>query len=450
VTMGYETDLFVKQPDGNLVCDICHAVQQEPTTICKNGHTFCKTCISEWLTSRSNCPDCRGAFCAMILIQPVKNMVMSLRVRCPEKMEHDDPSKRPRVEGAEDVSDVPSECCGWEGTLSDFLEKHCDKECRFRKVKCPHGCRKSLRAFEVEAHKETECRKRKVTCTSCQQEIKHYELEYHQQNKCPETMTSCKDCGKEMLRKVLGHRPMFWQADDLPAAVASEEDQFTGHYKECPKVQVGCEFYEYGCKELIVREDLDEHHSKFARIHARMIAAKFKRMEEDKRWSEENMSWEIPVSRIRSAVEMPNRAFCLESIRVKVGHFQAFLRLFVKDGAVHARVCVDRPLLHRWPQIDRIKVEGYCEEAVLVMEQEQEMERDAGNHDSCSAGGVLRCCADEFSEEEREEERDATLQDFLRWFGQDDKFKIYASFRLSGPCEADERCVGCYDPNGLF
>ncbi|CAD8184438.1 unnamed protein product [Paramecium pentaurelia] len=42
-----------------LKCIICAAVYDEPTRL-KCGHTFCKTCIIEWLNNHPNCPECRA------------------------------------------------------------------------------------------------------------------------------------------------------------------------------------------------------------------------------------------------------------------------------------------------------------------------------------------------------------------------------------------------------
>ncbi|CAD8186002.1 unnamed protein product [Paramecium octaurelia] len=40
-------------------CIICSAVFDEPTRL-RCGHTFCKQCISQWLTDHSTCPECRS------------------------------------------------------------------------------------------------------------------------------------------------------------------------------------------------------------------------------------------------------------------------------------------------------------------------------------------------------------------------------------------------------
>ncbi|CAK83048.1 unnamed protein product (macronuclear) [Paramecium tetraurelia] len=41
-----------------LKCIICSAVFDEPTRL-RCGHTFCKLCISQWLTDHQTCPECR-------------------------------------------------------------------------------------------------------------------------------------------------------------------------------------------------------------------------------------------------------------------------------------------------------------------------------------------------------------------------------------------------------
>jgi len=82
-----------------------------------------------------------------------------------------------RAVGAKDVSESKlvgnaAVFCDWKGTLSDYLEKHCNKECLFGEVKCPLGCNKLVRVGELESHKHNDCTHRTVTCSLCKEGIK--------------------------------------------------------------------------------------------------------------------------------------------------------------------------------------------------------------------------------------------------------------------------------------
>jgi hypothetical protein len=136
---------------------------------------------------------------------------------------------------------------------------------------------------------------------------------------------------KKVLREELGMRPAEPCVDDPPEGQSSEEAKYTGHYKVCPKLIVRCEFYDQCCRDFIKREDLDEHHAKYARMHAKLIADTFNRIREDHRWySLTTLEWKIPGITVRQAIlHAQTTPFILESGGTKVGDYQTFLRLAV-------------------------------------------------------------------------------------------------------------------------
>jgi hypothetical protein len=459
LTMGFETELYVQQPvDQNLMCNICHGVQDKPTVVCENGHTFCSACIQVWERHSDKCPACRSTICNKVLVHPLQNIIMSLEVRCPETLQQQDENeaKRPRVENTT-VSkkgwrrgDTTTRCY-WQGTLSDYLEKHRNRECRFGVVEYPLGCRKMLRLFDLEAHKENECECRIVTCTHCQNEFERRDLLCHQSYDCPKTMQVCLYCSEEILREELGKKPRGFQVDDPPEGQSSNEAKYTGHYKVCPKYLVKCEFHKQGCETLIKREDLAEHHATYARMHAKLVADDINRVRDAQRWSSIAIDWDIDEDVVNAAVVFSsdsrgaptqNKDFVIYSDCIKVGDYKAFLRLIMTENEViHMNACVYRPTFS--PFIDRLELK--CGDCLLTESEEQQMQRDrgervgiyemstyGGERPTWSVGGALRYDGDGV-------ERDATLFDILeKTEGPSRRVlntipTLKASFRLKSP-----------------
>lgn len=152
--MGFPTDWFVEPVDESLTCNVCYSVLEKPTAVCQAGHTLCGDCADDWKKRSDECPECRSTMCGNIICRPLQTMILALKVHCcPEENERRGAAKRARV-AADDGASVsvnnttPVVSCEWEGTLSDFLEKHRDHECQVREVKCPLGCGEVLRAFQ--------------------------------------------------------------------------------------------------------------------------------------------------------------------------------------------------------------------------------------------------------------------------------------------------------------
>lgn len=107
--MGFDTALFVVQPvDEDMLCHICHSVQDKPTVACKEGHTFCAGCLEGWEKRSNQCPDCRSAIPEeKVLNRPLQTIIAKLEVRCPK-----DGAKRARVTRASTSS---IQRCDWQG-----------------------------------------------------------------------------------------------------------------------------------------------------------------------------------------------------------------------------------------------------------------------------------------------------------------------------------------------
>lgn len=236
-----------------------------------------------------------------------------------------------------------------------------------------------------------------------------------------------------MKRKYLGYKPEGFSVDDH-----FYECQYSGHYKTCPKLLVKCDFHEQGCDGLIKREDLNEHHSKCARVHVRLTNEAIKSIREEQAWSFKEIIWRIPEDDIVLALDEPALRFVQESQRVKVGDYMAFLRLEIKEDIVYVKVCVDRPPFS--PCIDNLEIEVENDNedgeshssACLSVEQEQQMTKDAFR--TWSVGEALR-----YSSGGQVEERDATMYDLENWIS-NGFLVIRGSFRLKGPDSVMVEC----------
>ncbi|CAG2166049.1 unnamed protein product [Oppiella nova] len=63
--VAFNTDRFVDPVSQHLMCSICHNVF-DTAVITKCGHTFCRDCLDQWLTTddQKECPDCRQVLSA--------------------------------------------------------------------------------------------------------------------------------------------------------------------------------------------------------------------------------------------------------------------------------------------------------------------------------------------------------------------------------------------------
>jgi hypothetical protein len=188
---------------------------------------------------------------------------------------------------------------------------------------------------------------------------------------------------------------------------------------------IKCEFYNHGCTQWIRREDLEDHHAKNGRRHARLVA-------EDKGWHSQEIEWGVDSAIIRVASGI--RRHVLESDRVEVGGYRTLVRLATYRGEYHLFICVEDTSVA--PDIDRVnfKVEDEGENLVAWVDTEKapKMESDGSGNDLWLVGGTLKC-KDENSGEGGSRNRNVTRRDILQWCAGADKLIVSVSFRLKQP-----------------
>lgn len=83
--MGIDQELFVSEPDQELVCPLCYGVLEEPMQGSSCDHLFCRKCIRDWLKQSSKCPVDRKYLSENSLRHPPKlisNLINKMEIRC--------------------------------------------------------------------------------------------------------------------------------------------------------------------------------------------------------------------------------------------------------------------------------------------------------------------------------------------------------------------------------
>mmetsp|Transcript_15782 Transcript_15782/g.28831 ORF Transcript_15782/g.28831 Transcript_15782/m.28831 type:complete len:403 (-) Transcript_15782:34-1242(-) len=151
--MGYDQDRFAEEIMPDLCCLICSEVLQDPVECAKCQTNFCKTCIDDWSSRKSECPN----RCQLVLQAPhrfLRTTLGQLKIKCSH-------------EGCEKVVTL------------EKLQTHEDKECEFRQVACQNeGCGQALHALNFKSHAE-ECSYRIIICEKCSLDVKASDLALH-------------------------------------------------------------------------------------------------------------------------------------------------------------------------------------------------------------------------------------------------------------------------------
>ena len=196
------------------------------------GQHFCKACLENWFDSgprkkkKKTCPHCRSKDFAYIKSLPLKRKISNLEIYCPN-----------RAEG-----------CGEQFSLG-VLETHLAK-CSFVCVECTNKCGVALLRIDLQEHCQKTCPNRKVKCQHCGKSGIYEQITGAHLKACPDVPLVCpRKCGKQGIKR-----------KDL-----------TVHKQECPLEPVQCPFYEAGCKETLLRKDLDAHTSSSIQQHLQLV-----------------------------------------------------------------------------------------------------------------------------------------------------------------------------------
>ena len=201
---GYRPELLVRTlselETDFYVCTECKGVMRNACT-CLTGeqNLVCEVCVKEGVP-------------AIPMVKSL-NKIFVLQAKCP----------------------LVTRGCNWNGKMAE-VEEHlfvCDKVV----VNCTNACDVILPRSELDLHLTLSCMKRLVTCEYCDEYFIHEEIINHYLT-CLEYQFPCpNNCNVNLKRKLLDSHLEF----------------------ECPNMVVECPYKKYGCKQEVLRRELEEH-----------------------------------------------------------------------------------------------------------------------------------------------------------------------------------------------
>jgi hypothetical protein len=165
---GYDTNLFVENVD-KFCCPFCFNVLKDPRQ-CSTGHTFCFSCISEYLKNSNKCPLCEEHLVLNKMGKNlfVKEIINELVTFCPSKS------------CCSLELQTGDNSCSWIGPLYS-QNTHINKDCGFFVIKCPHEmCDVQLQRRFIPNHLSFECSFTHTACILCNKS--HVAKSYHAHN----------------------------------------------------------------------------------------------------------------------------------------------------------------------------------------------------------------------------------------------------------------------------
>ena len=212
-------------PEEN-TCQICMKLLDEPQLTDCCGQHYCSECLAQWFQEqgKKQCPHCRSETFTHILYLPLKRKINELKVYC---------------------SYLERGCT--QTMKLEELEKHLSTDnpngCGYVNVECQNKCGTSILHKDLTDHYDNKCLERTVTCKFCNEAgpFSHITNVKHGGHieRCREYPVDCpRKCGTV---KELKHK-------DLKK-----------HKEVCPLEPMECPFREAGCKQQLVRKDLDGH-----------------------------------------------------------------------------------------------------------------------------------------------------------------------------------------------
>ena len=140
--------------------------------------------------------------------------------------------------------------CEWCGEVYD-INNHLGNSdgCQFEEVNCSNECGKIMQRHWMSSHVEKECLNRKSECQLCHVTGEYEFIEGKHKKKCPKLPVPC---------------PNKCNIGDIP------REGIEAHRKECPLEINQCEYYDVGCKVMVVRKDEDKHKEEKMEEHLMM------------------------------------------------------------------------------------------------------------------------------------------------------------------------------------
>ena len=222
---------FIDKVPEEYNCSICTNVLDEPVLIECCGQHFCKNCLENWFEKgpgqkkNKTCPTCRSEDIAFIKSLHLKRKISNLKIYCPNH----------------------TEGCGEQLSIG-ALEAHL-ATCNFVYVECRNTCGVAMLRKDLKLHLQNYCLKRLVGCQLCGSVGLYQVVTGSHLNECPDLLLVCQRCG----------------------ATGIKRKNMEFHKQKCPQEPVQCPFYEAGCKEELLRKDLEVHTASSTQQHLQLI-----------------------------------------------------------------------------------------------------------------------------------------------------------------------------------
>ena len=280
----------------------------------QEGHTYCRECITEWLSRSEVCPVDRQRLTTASLcrVRMAERLIEKLEIMCTHQPE-----------------------CTWTGALS-ARSVHLGKDCEHEEVDCSlNGCTENVKRQALATH-EASCEHRIVSCRHCSTEMPAHTLEEHY-TVCSFVEVACpRSCGEHMPRGIVGghedtcprmlidcrhtgctvrverrampahaaeceHRIVQCQhcSTEMPAHTLEEHctmctmvevdcprscgaavprGEIDGHEDSCPLMPMPCPFAPHGCRSNVLRQGYSAHQVECAVEHAELVAARVEKL----------------------------------------------------------------------------------------------------------------------------------------------------------------------------
>ena len=247
---------FLNELHQRYFCGICLHIADEPLSCgSKDGCTgvFCFKCLMRSLVSNKTCPLCKFVIDSPQKNNIIKEMIADEIIYCSfsQLPQNENPSKTATTQLK------PRSDCQWTGPFK-ALEAHLSHSCSFAPVPCTNqGCTLTPIRSQLACHLTNDCLFRSIPCPHCASPVRVGGQPVHLEV-CGKVSLTCPDCQATYLR----------------------ENQ-TAHDLACLERLVKCPFACYGCADVVIRKDYDQHQIDSAVDHANHLVMELKRVNKE-------------------------------------------------------------------------------------------------------------------------------------------------------------------------
>ena len=220
------TELFVQPLPKSYECIVCTNIMSNCVMACKNGHSFCNTCIARWrdVQRKRSCPKCIVPLSPLVPNRTVADSIDEAVIYCFTRFVGDgdwssNAAKKPKIKK-----------CKWTGQLSKAAAHF--QVCAFVGVQCTYvGCSAVVRRSALAAHQqECACRMQLCKWAGCGEEVSKNVILRHEL-KCPCRVITCPNTG---------------------CGATLPFDTLTQHRRQCNFEEVSCPFAAVGCAAFVL------------------------------------------------------------------------------------------------------------------------------------------------------------------------------------------------------